>query len=125
MTENQATEPTPDPDHNQALPYVEMTDKTYADLTAQNFTIEEPEPGAIILRGPCPRCNALIDIPVVDSIFRSTRNVRFWRHRAQNSEPKTNVEPMMCTCEEEHPNRPEGLYGCGAYWTLTISALAQ
>ena len=31
----------------------------------------------------------------------------------------------MCTCEDDHPNRPEGLSGCGAYWTLTISPPAQ
>ena len=115
---------TADHPDDQALPYVELTNETYAEHAAEKFTIEEPEPGTMVLRGPCPRCQAVIEIPVVDSIFRSTRSGRFWRRRPLGTDAKVHVEPMMCTCEGEHRNRPEGLVGCGAYWTLTISTPA-
>jgi hypothetical protein len=45
--------------------------------------------------------------------------------RASKAAEAGHKEPMMCTCEDEHPNRPEGFSGCGAYWTLTISPPAQ
>jgi hypothetical protein len=123
--DDHAKQPAPVREHDHTLPYVETTDEAYADFTAQNFTVEKVEPGTIILRGPCPRCHAMIDIPVVDLVFRSTREILFWRRHTRSPEPRARVEPMMCTCEDEHPNRPDGLYGCGAYWTVTISAPAQ
>jgi hypothetical protein len=105
------------------LPYHETTDETYAQLAARSFTLEEPKAGTLILRGPCPRCHSIIDIPVVTSIFRSSRGIGGWRARQSSSKvARDHIEPMMCTCEDEHPNRPEGRYGCGAYWTLVISA---
>jgi hypothetical protein len=30
------------------------------------------------------------------------------------------VEPMLCTCDDDHPHRPEGRKGCGAYWNFII-----
>jgi hypothetical protein len=108
----------------QVLPYIEMTDDTYAELAAQRFTLEEPGHGTMMLRGPCPRCHAVIEVPVVESIFRSTRGIGFGRRSPGRGE-STHVEPMMCTCEDEHPRRPEGEIGCGAFWVLTVSAPAR
>jgi hypothetical protein len=104
----------------QPLPYREMTDETYPHLAAQRFTVEEPKPGTLVLRGPCPRCNAIIDVPIVSSIFRSSRLLGSER-RHRNRSATSHVEPMMCTCDDEHPNRPDGAYGCGAYWTLVVT----
>jgi hypothetical protein len=118
MTDDHATEPA----QAEPLPYREITDETYAHLAAENFTVEEPKPGTLVLRGPCPRCNAIIGVPVVTSIFRSTRLFGGGTRRPrQTTAPTSHIEPMMCTCDDEHPNRPEGGYGCGAFWTLVMS----
>lgn len=111
---------------DEPLPYAEITENTYAQSAAENFVVMEPAPGTLVLRGPCPRCAATIDIPVVSSIFRTSRSLGGWRwNRAAKTTESNHVEPMMCTCEDDHPNRPEGRSGCGAYWTLTISGSAQ
>jgi hypothetical protein len=104
------------------LPYAEITDDSYAERAAQNFTVVEAAPGTLVLHGPCPRCATLIDIPVVQSIFRGFHFPGGWptaRHGTA-TEPAHN-EPMICTCGDEHPGRPEGRQGCGAYWILNIS----
>lgn len=106
------------PEYGEPLPYREVTDEEYAAFAASQFTVEEPRPGTLILRGQCPRCHAVIDIPVVSGIFRTSSlpGRKLW-HRQQAD----HVEPMMCTCEESHPGRPDDVVGCGAYWTLTLS----
>jgi hypothetical protein len=101
------------------LPYAEMTDDSYAQRAAENFTVAEVAPGTLVLHGLCPRCGTLIDVPVVRSVFRGFSFPGARRDTA--SEPARN-EPMTCTCAEEHPGRPEGLQGCGAYWVLNISS---
>ena len=117
-----------DPEMSRTLPYREMTDTTYSERVADSFAVEEPEPGTLILRGPCPRCGAIIDIPVVDGIFRlamrSTTGISraAWGWKRKPAEgPSSHVEPMICTCEDPHPGRPDDDIGCGAYWTLTVS----
>jgi hypothetical protein len=108
------------------LPYAEITDDAYSEAAAQSFAVIESSPGILILRGPCPRCATVIDIPVVSNIFRAWRPAGGrGRSRTSKTAELGYVEPMVCTCEHEHPDRPEGLSGCGAYWTLTISASAQ
>ncbi|WP_284744157.1 hypothetical protein [Amycolatopsis sp. RTGN1] len=108
VVENSATQP---------MPYHEITDGNFAREAAEHFTVAEPKPGTLVLRGPCPRCSTIIDVPIVKSIFRSRGPFGMRR----DSPSRSRVEPMMCTCNDEHPNRPEGAYGCGAYWTLDLS----
>lgn len=116
----------PAPRQETPLDYAETTDDTYSETAAKTFTATEPAGGTLILRGPCPRCHAVIDIPVVTSIFRSSRSLGDWlRVPAPKVSQAGYEEPMMCTCQDEHPNRPEGRSGCGAYWLLTISSPAQ
>ena len=116
----------PPPGHPTPLPYKEMSDDTYAESAVKDFTVTEPARGTLVLRGPCPRCHAFIEIPLVSSIFRSSRSVGGWpRARAPKAAEAGHKEPMMCTCEDDHPNRPAGRSGCGAYWTLIISPPAQ
>jgi len=106
------------PGNGEPLPYREVTNEEYAALAARQFTVEEPKPGTLILRGPCPRCHAVIDIPVVGGIFRTSRLLGGNLRARQQADY---VEPMMCTCEESHLGRPNDVVGCGAYWTLTLS----
>lgn len=105
----------------EALPYQEITDDAFAAAAARDFTVIELAPGTLVLRGPCPRCRSVIDIPLVHEIVRSSRVVINSAPTVPHAGPRReHVEPMMCTCEDAHPDRPDGLYGCGAYWTLTI-----
>ena len=112
-------------EQDEPLPYDEITKETYAQDAAENFTVTEIARGTLVLRGPCPRCKAFIDIPVVANIFRSSRAIGGWlRGAAPKTAEASHEEPMMCTCENEHPGRPEGGVGCGAYWILKISPAA-
>jgi hypothetical protein len=107
--------------NGELLPYSEITDSTYANLAAQNFALDELEPGILILRGNCPRCGALIEVPAVSGIFQGLRSITdIFRRRPTTSPGAAHLEPMICVCEEEHPNRPKGRVGCGAYWTLIL-----
>ena len=113
------------PPHDTSLPYAEISDVSYAEEAARRFVVDELEPGTLILRGPCPRCRAAIDLPAVEAIFRSPRVAGSWLRRSAPADRNTHVEPMMCTCDADHAGRPEGLAGCGAYWTLTIVAVPR
>ncbi|MFJ6661637.1 hypothetical protein ACIQNG_35600 [Streptomyces sp. NPDC091377] len=103
------------------LPYLEITDEDYGQRAASEFTVEEVRSGTLILRGPCPRCRASLEIPVVSTIVHRRSFGRHWR-RVDRPQAADQVEPMMCTCEDDHSNRPDGRYGCGAYWTVIIPA---
>lgn len=99
-------------DPHKLLPYIEVTDQNYATIAAQNFSVVEVRPGTLVLSGPCPRCHAVIEIPHVEKLVRST---------LPKGSTREGSEPMICTCEGIHPDRPDGRYGCGAYWTLVIA----
>ncbi len=94
-------------------PYLEMTDPGYAATAAAAFEIEEYENGTLSLRGPCPRCLAQIEIPVVSRVVRGLTQPAVTPDSAE-------VEPVICTCAEPHGGRPEGRVGCGAYWNFTL-----
>lgn len=105
------------------VPYHEITEQSYAQLAAQTFTMEKPHPNTVLLRGPCPRCHGLIEVPVVTSIFRVSRTLRDRLHRGERRDRDApHIEPIICTCEHEHPNRPSDRFGCGAYWMIVIPA---
>jgi hypothetical protein len=110
------------------LPYAETTEDAYGEETAKSFSIIELPHGGLLLCGPCPRCHATIEVPVVSTIFKSPRSL-LDKLRPHSSTALTtgrdHTEPMMCICTDEHPDRPEGRAGCGAYWTLTIMASAN
>jgi hypothetical protein len=76
--------------------------------------------GAITLRGSCARCGHVMEY-LIGNVIRESR----WRP-ASRREPAPaaaqETEHMVCTCEGEHPNQPEGFRGCGAYWDLAVPA---
>jgi len=93
------------------LPYLETTDPAYGEQAASSFAVEEVTPGALRVCGPCPRCGDPIEVPVVTRVYRG-------RRRAAG---ETMSVPIDCTCEgHDHPGRPDGRAGCGAYWNLTL-----
>jgi hypothetical protein len=108
------------PDTGQ-LPYREITDESYARKAAPTFGIEEPKPGLRILRGSCPRCGAIIDIPLMPSVFGGNRSSStVLRPGATSKGDAGSIEPVLCTCDDDHPGRPDGRRGCGAYWNFVI-----
>jgi hypothetical protein len=112
----------PDPG---CVPYLEITDDSYAQKAAPTFRIEETRPGARVLRGQCPRCDAIIDIPVMPTVFGGSRwSITGLFHPADRKAADADyVEPVLCTCDaHSHAGRPEGRKGCGAYWNLLIRA---
>jgi hypothetical protein len=105
------------------LPYQEITAPEYATLAARLFTVEDAGAGVAVLRGSCPRCGAVLEVPVVTDVFQGMRSLLdIVRRRGAAPLPGEHVEPMACTCADGHPNRPEGRVGCGAYWTLLLTA---
>jgi hypothetical protein len=100
------------------LAYEEKTDDRYAEHAARTFTAH-PTGGAITLRGDCLRCEHVMEYLIGDV-------VRQWKSPPATppAPPPEAEEPehMVCTCEGEHPNRPDGFLGCGAYWDLAVSA---
>jgi hypothetical protein len=104
------------------LPYTEICEDTFSEKAARTFTATEVSRGTLVLRGPCPRCTDAIDIPLVNSIFKSSRAFGWLGGGPPKAaEAASYTEPMMCTCQNDHPNRPDGRSGCGAYWVLTIT----
>ncbi|MET7871183.1 hypothetical protein [Streptomyces cyaneofuscatus] len=104
------------------LPYQEVTRPEYATIAASAFTAEQAGPDVTVLRGPCPRCGAVIEALVVADVFQGVRSFGdIIRGRRAAPQPGEHVEPMACTCADEHPNRPEGRVGCGAYWKLLLT----
>jgi hypothetical protein len=101
------------------LPYRETTDAAYADTAAATFTASTPAAGVLMLTGPCPRCATVIQIPVVDGVYKG---LRLRRREPAPTSPTPRVEPMICTCEEPHEGRPADRIGCGAYWLLELTA---
>lgn len=101
------------------LPYEEVNKESFARDSAAEFELVQAGPGTAELRGPCPRCRTTIRVPVVTSTFKS---FRLWPRTGQRT-PPANVreELVICTCEEEHPGRPDGKFGCGAFWRLQIT----
>jgi hypothetical protein len=106
------------------LPYVESTEPAYGQIAAENFTVEHVRKGVLLLRGSCPRCGAAMEVPLVGAVFDGMRSI-LGRRRSTTTAPNEYVEPLVCTCEDEHPNRPEGRTGCGAYWTVLLTTEAK
>ena len=95
------------------LPYLEITEPGFAPAAAATFTIDSYGAGVQLLRGPCPRCSAVIDIPVVVEVVKGAG-----RPGQPAGEPAE--EPVICTCGEKHDGRPADRVGCGAYWNFVL-----
>ncbi len=108
MSESTPGQPAP-------LPYQEITDAQYAITAAKEFEVAEYGADVLTLRGPCPRCGVMIEVPIVGQVVRRVNPA------ADASQPEASEgEPVLCTCEEHHEGRPEGRVGCGAYWTFIL-----
>jgi hypothetical protein len=94
----------------QPLPYAEVTDEGYATRVAETFSVRQFGP-AVLLSGDCPRCQHPISCPIVDEVYR---------REVPESAGDPGYRTLLCSCAVDHPARPDGLTGCGAYWTVTL-----
>ncbi|MFH0173786.1 hypothetical protein ACIA6D_17460 [Streptomyces cacaoi] len=101
-----------------ALPYQETSEQHYTTAAFATFTVETADLHLLILRGPCPRCGAEIEIPVIDTMLSGSRAALPFGAAPVPAESRT--EPVLCTSAADHPGRPEGAVGCGAYWMAAI-----
>lgn len=98
------------------VPYQEITEPAFAEKAAATFTIENYGIGMDLLQGPCPRCLAVISIPMFREIVKGSEGGA----SASGSGDESAGEPMICTCDEEHVGRPAHRRGCGAFWNLIV-----
>jgi hypothetical protein len=100
------------------LPYVEVTDPEFATQAALTF-IYVPTSDGGFLKGPCPRCGEDMEFPLFNHVFKGG----FFRRPSARSGKPDDSESMMCTCKgANHAGRPNGEFGCGAYWKLTVKS---
>ncbi|MEV2241398.1 hypothetical protein [Micromonospora sp. NPDC049891] len=92
------------------LPYAEVTDDGYATRVAETFSVRRYGP-AVLLSGDCPRCQHPITCPIVGEVYR---------REASQAPVDPGYRTLLCSCAADHPTRPDGLAGCGAYWTVTL-----
>jgi hypothetical protein len=114
----------PSSGRNALLPYRELSEDDYAQRAAdRNFVLDVSEPGFPILRGTCPRCGHFMLFPVLEEVYKAVRpeNEQKPSPAKGGTKGKEQTEPMICTCEEEHPGRPAEAEGCGAYWKLLLT----
>jgi hypothetical protein len=104
------------------LAYEELTDPAFAVRAAEVFSVR-PVVGGVRLDGPCPRCGDPMDFPHVDQTYKKIRVGRRSGEARKSSD--LGLVRMVCTCTGEHPGRPEGEDGCGAYWNLTLGPPAS
>ncbi|WP_460660169.1 hypothetical protein [Kribbella swartbergensis] len=97
------------------VPYREVSEPGYAEKAAETFVIEEFDVGVSLLGGLCPRCQAPIEVPLIDGVFRAAP-------AQERTERSTHSVPIICTCTEAHPGRPDDRVGCGAYWIFDLPA---
>jgi hypothetical protein len=110
------------------LEYQEITKDEYAEQAARTFTVTKIARHELLLTGPCPRCAAVVQIPVVTGVYKTFRGFAAfeWMKPQAVKQPVSAVreEPCVCTCDEAHPNRPAGHTGCGAQWQLRLTESA-
>jgi hypothetical protein len=99
--------------------YREVSEPDYAEEAAATFVIEDFDIGMSLLSGLCPRCGAPIEVPLIDGVFRGDRAVLVDTAERAGG---TRAVPIICTCTEAHPGRPDGRVGCGAYWIFDLPA---
>jgi hypothetical protein len=107
--------PTGSPARTGLLPYQEISEPDYATEAAKTFQLDKIRVGMWALRGSCPRCRAHLEILVVYDVVVKGRT-------APTGPEQDDNEPVMCTCDEPHPGRPQGQLGCGAYWIFALPA---
>jgi hypothetical protein len=74
----------------------------------------------VVLRGKCPHCEhqMSVELPI------ERRSGKRLKSELTNDEPLDNPFDLVaaCNCQQKHPERPDDLWGCGAFGTLRVGA---
>jgi hypothetical protein len=92
------------------LPFAETTAQNYAEAFSATCELTETRRG-VLLAGTCPRCHDPMDYLVPTGVFLG----------AIGTPAYVRPTPLMCTCRNPHPGRPDSDEGCGAYWTVELT----
>jgi hypothetical protein len=99
--------------------YEEVTDPAFTAF-ADSCQVVQGKDGASLL-GVCPRCQHEMMYPYPRRAV--SRRIRLLGK--SNGPAVDRVLRMLCTCEQDHPGRPEAGRGCGAYWKVTLQESAS
>jgi hypothetical protein len=89
-------------------PYQEESNESWAEQVAQTFHWED-QGEAWVLQGHCPRC----DHPM-------NKELVFDTYALETVRGQSDRVVVMCNCSHDHPGRPTGKSGCGAFGALRI-----
>ncbi|WP_143631415.1 hypothetical protein [Streptomyces thermovulgaris] len=98
-----------EPDTSAPVPYHETTEERYAGEYTTGLRILSVDDESVVLSGRCPRCGCACTYLYTHRSFR--------RPRRGLREQRI---PVICTCSTDHPGRPDGEEGCGAYWNVLL-----
>ncbi|WBO62825.1 hypothetical protein [Streptomyces camelliae] len=100
--------PAPGTSGRPRAPYREVTHDAYAARYTAGLRVEAAH-GMAVLYGWCPRCGCAFTYTHTDRVFRAPRRG-----------PRPAHVPVLCSCAADHPGRPPGETGCGAYWNVVL-----
>jgi hypothetical protein len=100
-------------------PFVMITAEHYGSTFAAGCEVSSTARG-FRLSGQCPRCEDEMSYDRVMRYFKASRRgaVVATPSRAESD----GLVRVLCTCKEDHPGCPDDDQGCGAYWTVEVSA---
>ncbi|MEU6367274.1 hypothetical protein ABZ876_16440 [Streptomyces sp. NPDC046931] len=92
-----------------STPYRETTAGDFAARYTSGLRIVSADADVAVFSGRCPRCGCDFTYTHTGRVFRSPRRA-----------PSPAQVPVICTCTADHPGRPPGEEGCGAYWNIIL-----
>ena len=60
-----------------------------------------------------------MEFVTVDHLIEGTLGPKPWGHHQPGADAADVL--LYCRCDDDHPRRPAGRQGCGAYWTLNVA----
>jgi hypothetical protein len=96
-----------------SLPYVSESGPALAQKAADSFSVKLLRSDEVLLTGTCPKCEHLMSA-YGEKHFMATMNA-----------PQAILVTVLCSCEEEHPGRPDKKKGCGRYWNMIVNKAKQ
>lgn len=97
------------------LPWEEFSRPEYGERAAREIPYQPRpahHPTDLVFAGPCPRCRHEFVYVWPLEVVRA----------AAPAGAGTLPVTVRCQCEQPHPNRPDGVDGCGAYWRVEVAA---
>ena len=94
------------------VPYELMSTPEWAEAVQETFRFQASSGDAWDYTGTCPRCHHQVAKRI------ETGGTAVYRSRDAN---QVGGMVVRCNCGSDHPGRPDGSKGCGAYAALEIA----